>query len=203
MADSHCREAWGLTQVAEGMAWAGRDVGAQLPGYFDGTQHAYPGVHAFPAEGLRVPVFVLATGAGADLAAELGLPLVLAAVRGERRMLETIARYRERFAPSAWSPYPYVVVSATVAVAVSSEEAVLVPEAWSAAYSRTRRVPAPAALRRGAALDMTDRERRLFTEARQGQIRGTEAEVARELRGLVDRSGAEGWRASRCRPSRH
>ena len=38
----------------------------ELLGYFTGGQRVYQGVHAFPAEGLRVPAYVLATGAGAD-----------------------------------------------------------------------------------------------------------------------------------------
>jgi luciferase family oxidoreductase group 1 len=166
----------------------------ELLGYFDGTQQAHPGVHAFPAEGLRIPAFILAAGAGAELAAELGLPLVIAAVRGEQRMLDAIGRYRERFQPSDHSPYPYVVVSTTAAVAETTEQAerLLLPEAWSAAYSRTHGVfppllPADEVL----ALDMTDRERRLFTGALRGQIHGTEDEVARELGGLVERAGAD------------
>jgi luciferase family oxidoreductase group 1 len=166
----------------------------ELLGYFDGTQQAHPGVHAFPAEGLRIPAFILATGAGADLAAELGLPLVIAAVRGEQRMLDAIGRYRDRFQPSDQARYPYVVVSATAAVAETTERAerLLLPEAWSAAYSRTHGVfppllPADEVL----ALDMTDRERRLFTGALRGQIRGTEDDVARELGGLAARAGAD------------
>jgi hypothetical protein len=34
-----------------------------------------------------VPPFLLATGSGADLAAELGRPLVIAPVRGERALV--------------------------------------------------------------------------------------------------------------------
>lgn len=166
----------------------------QLLGFLDGGQRTYPGVHAFPAEGLRIPPFLLATGAGADLAAELGLPLVISGVRGEQRMLDAIGRYRENFVPSAWSPYPYVVVSATVAAAETAEQAerLLVSEAWSAAYSRTHGV-FPPLLPPGEvlALEMTDRERRLFTEAMRGQIRGTGEEAARELEALADRTGAD------------
>ncbi|WP_435155769.1 MsnO8 family LLM class oxidoreductase [Amycolatopsis sacchari] len=166
----------------------------ELLGFLDGTQRAFPGVHAFPVEGLRVPPFLLATGSGADLAAELGLPLVIGAVRGEQRMLDAIGRYRENFRPSSWSPYPYVVVSVTAAAAETAEQAerLLVPEAWSAAYSRTHGVfppllPAEEVL----ALDMSERERRLFTDAMRGQIRGTAEEAARELRALAERSGAD------------
>ncbi|GHF65293.1 methylene-tetrahydromethanopterin reductase [Amycolatopsis bartoniae] len=166
----------------------------QLLGFLDGSQREHPGVHAFPAEGLRVPPFLLATGSGADLAAELGLPLVIGAVRGEQRMLDAIGRYREHFRPSHWSPYPYVVLSATAAAAETAEQAerLLVPEAWASAYSRTHGVfpplrPAEEVL----ALDMTDRERALFTDAMRGQIRGTGEQAAAELDALARRAGAD------------
>ena len=84
---------------------AADDFGAQvreLLGFFTGD-HGRPGVHAFPAEGLRVPPFLLATGSGADLAAELGLPLVIAPVRGERALREAVTRYRDGFRPSEWA----------------------------------------------------------------------------------------------------
>ncbi|KAA9166095.1 LLM class flavin-dependent oxidoreductase [Amycolatopsis acidicola] len=164
-----------------------------LLGYLDGTQQDHPGVHAFPAEGLRIPPFILATGAGAGLAAELGLPLVIANVRGEERMMAAIERYRENFRPSTWSPYPYVVVSATIAVAETAEQAerLLLPEAWAAAYSRTHGEFPPLIPADEIPRDMTARERRVFTDALRGQIRGTEEEVARELDGLVARTGAD------------
>lgn len=56
----------------------------ELLGYFTGTQQVHPHVHARPGEGLAVPPFVLAVGEGALLAASLGLPLVIAGVKGER-----------------------------------------------------------------------------------------------------------------------
>lgn len=173
------------------------DFGAQLAellGYFTGDQKAHPGVHAFPAEGLRVPAYVLATGAGADVAAEHGLPLVIAAVGGQERMLEAITRYRRHFRPSAWSAQPYVIVAAGVAVAETTERArrLQAPEAWATAFSRTRGVFPPLSPA-GEILSsaMTARERTLFEEALHGQIHGTEAEVAAALAALIECSGAE------------
>lgn len=173
------------------------DFAAQLDlllGYFTGEQTAYPGVHARPAEGLRVPAFILATGAGADLAAGSGLPLVIAAVRGEDDMLRLIDRYRERFRPSLWAPEPYVMISGTVAVAETPELArrLLVSEAWSSAYSRTHGVfPPLAPAEKVLALEMTDRERSLFEGAQRGQIHGTPDAVAAALEKLLQRSAAD------------
>ncbi|MFJ3792736.1 MsnO8 family LLM class oxidoreductase [Kitasatospora sp. NPDC090091] len=167
---------------------------AELIGYFDGTGRSVRDVHARPAEGLHVPAFVLATGAGADLAADAGLPLVIAAARGEERMLAAVDRYRERFRPSAQAAEPYVVVSGTVAVAATTEQAerLLVSEAWSSAHARTHGefpplAPAEEILERA----MTPRERAAFQEALRGHIAGTPARAAAELAALVERTRAD------------
>ncbi|MFK0180268.1 LLM class flavin-dependent oxidoreductase [Streptomyces xanthochromogenes] len=173
------------------------DFGGQLGellGYFDGTQQAHPQVHARPAEGLAVPAFVLATGKGARIAAEAGLPLVIANVRGEDAMLRAIDDYRAAFRPSARSERPYVVVSGTVAIADSTPEArrILLPEAWSTAYSRTRgEFPPLTPAEDVPTSTMTDRERALFEEALRRQVYGTEEEVADALEKVIGHSGAD------------
>ncbi|OEJ61936.1 methylene-tetrahydromethanopterin reductase [Streptomyces agglomeratus] len=166
----------------------------ELLGYFTGDQSAHPQVHAHPAEGLRVPAFVLATGAGAQVAAAAGLPLVIAAARGEEEMLRAVDGYREAFRPSVWGERPYVVLSGTVAVAGTTEEArrLLVPEAWASAYSRTHgSFPPLAPVDEILARPMSDRERGLFDESRRGHIHGTEDEVADALEKVLGRSGAD------------
>ncbi|MFI0351897.1 LLM class flavin-dependent oxidoreductase [Actinomadura sp. 9N407] len=167
---------------------------AELLGYFTGDQQEYPGVHAWPAEGLRVPAFILATGSGADIAASFGLPLVIAAVRSPERMLEAIERYRKGFRTTLWGHEPYVVVSGTIAIADTRDEAwrMLVPEAWSNAYSRVHgEFPPLVPAERILAMDMSEREKRYFDEALRGHLYGTEDEVAEALEELVERSGAD------------
>jgi len=163
---------------------------AELLGHFTGGGP----VRAMPAEGLRVPVFVLATGAGAVHAAEAGLPLVIAGVRGDAELVRAIERYRELFRPSPWSPRPYVVVSRSVAVGETADQArrLLVPEAWSSAYSRVHGVfpplePADEVLSR----EMGERERAQFDRAMRGHVHGTAEEVADALQSLVDETGAD------------
>lgn len=104
---------------------------AELLGYFAGRGTAPSQVHAWPAEGLRVPAFVLATGAGARIAAEAGLALVIGDFRGRQKMLDAIDAYREAFRPSGMWERPYVVISGAVAVAGTAEQArrLLLPEA--------------------------------------------------------------------------
>jgi luciferase family oxidoreductase group 1 len=162
----------------------------ELLGFFTGDA----AVRAWPVDGPRVSPFLLATGATADTAADVGLPLVIGAFRGEERMLAAIDRYRARFRPSVWASTPYVVVSSTVAVAGTAEEArrLLVPEAWSSAYSRTHGTFPPLSdVDEVLALRMTDKERALFEQSMTGHLAGTEDEVADELEGLLHRTAAD------------
>ncbi|WP_406260409.1 LLM class flavin-dependent oxidoreductase [Streptomyces nigra] len=164
----------------------------ELLGWFRGTSPT--GVHARPPEGLTVPPFVLAMGEGADIAARAGLPMVIGDLRDRERMRRGIDRYRERFRPSQWAAEPYVVISGTVAVAATPEEArrLLVPEAWSMAYSRTHGSfpPLPPA-ERVEALSLSGREREFYERGLTGHVAGTEEQVAHELETLLKETGAQ------------
>ncbi|MFD0265389.1 LLM class flavin-dependent oxidoreductase [Streptomyces sp. NPDC127106] len=167
---------------------------AELLGWLDGTQRAHPEVHARPAEGLSVPAFVLATGEGAQIAARAGLPLVVGDLRRRDRVAGIVDGYRAGFRPSARHAEPYVVVSGTVAVAATAEEArrILVPEAWSVAYSRTRgSFPPLRPAQEIEALEMTAKERELYEGALAGHIHGTEEQVAAELAEVSALTGAD------------
>ncbi|MFZ4186466.1 LLM class flavin-dependent oxidoreductase [Streptomyces pseudogriseolus] len=164
----------------------------ELLGWFQGTSPT--GVHARPSEGLAVPPFVLAMGEGADIAARAGLPMVIGDLRDRDRMRRGVDRYRERFRPSAWAREPYVVISGTVAVADTPERArrLLVPEAWSMAYSRTHGTfpPLPPA-ERVESLAMSAKERGFYEAGLAGQLAGTEEEVERELETVLKDTGAQ------------
>ncbi|MER7868100.1 LLM class flavin-dependent oxidoreductase [Streptomyces cellulosae] len=164
----------------------------ELLGWFEGTSPT--GVHARPSEGLAVPPFVLAMGESADIAARAGLPMVIGDLRDRDRMRRGVDRYRERFRPSAWAEEPYVVISGTVAVADTPERArrLLVPEAWSMAYSRTHGTfpPLPPA-ERVESLAMTAKERGFYEAGLAGQLAGTEEEVERELEAVLKDTGAQ------------
>ncbi|GAA0332206.1 LLM class flavin-dependent oxidoreductase [Streptomyces turgidiscabies] len=171
------------------------DFSAQLDellGWFGGTSST--GVHARPSEGLAVPPFVLAMGEGAAIAARAGLPMVIGDLRSRERMLRGIDTYRAGFRPSAWASEPYVVISGTVAVAATMEEArrILVPEAWSMAYSRTHGTfpPLPPA-ERVESRSMTAKERGFYESGLVGQLAGTADEVAHELETVVKETGAQ------------
>lgn len=164
----------------------------ELLGWFRGTSPT--GVHARPAEGLRVPPFVLAVGEGAGIAARAGLPMVIGDLRDRAKMRRGIDHYRAGFRPSPWAPEPYVVISGTIAVAATPEAArrLLIPEAWSMAYSRTHGTfpPLPPA-ERVEALAMTAKERGLYESGLAGQLAGTEEQVAHELETALKETGAQ------------
>jgi luciferase family oxidoreductase group 1 len=164
----------------------------ELLGWFRGTSPT--GVHARPAEGLTVPPFVLAMGEGATIAARAGLPMVIGDLRGRDKMRRGVDHYRETFRPSAWASEPYVVISGTIAVADSPEEArrLLLPEAWSMAHSRTRGTfpPLPPA-ERIETLTMSDKERGFYESGLRGHIAGTEEQVAHELETVLKETDAD------------
>ncbi|MFH0520753.1 LLM class flavin-dependent oxidoreductase [Streptomyces sp. M41] len=164
----------------------------ELLGWFSGTSPT--GVRARPAEGLTVPPFVLAMGEGADLAARAGLPMVIGDLRNREKMRRGIDHYRAHFRPSPWAAEPYVMISGTVAVAATPEEArrLLVPEAWSMAHSRTHGTfpPLPPA-ERVDALTMTAKERGFYESGLAGHVAGTQEQVAHELETLLKETGAQ------------
>ncbi|GAB2761411.1 LLM class flavin-dependent oxidoreductase [Streptomyces bullii] len=164
----------------------------ELLGWFRGTSPT--GVHARPAEGLAVPPFVLAMGEGAVIAARAGLPMVIGDLRDREKMLRGIDRYRAEFRPSAWASEPHVVISGTVAVAATPEQArrLLVPEAWSMAYSRTHGTFPP--LRPAERVEprtMTAKERGFYESGLAGHVAGTEEHVAHELETVLKETGAQ------------
>ncbi|MFJ8864159.1 MsnO8 family LLM class oxidoreductase [Streptomyces sp. NPDC102473] len=166
----------------------------ELLGWLDGTQRAHPQVHARPAEGLRIPPYVLATGQGAAIAAAAGLPLVVGDLRGRDKLVRAVEEYRAAFRPSVWARDPYVIVAGTVAVAATEEDArrLLVPEAWSMAYSRTHgSFPPLAPAERIEALAMTEKERGLFESGLRGHLAGTEETVRAGLEMVIKETGAD------------
>ncbi|WEO93924.1 LLM class flavin-dependent oxidoreductase [Streptomyces sp. FXJ1.172] len=183
------RKALGRDREAAG------DFAAQLGellGWFEGTSPT--GVHARPPEGLRVPPFVLAMGEGARIAARAGLPVVIGDLRDREKLLRGIDQYRSGFRPSPWTAEPYVVISGTVALAGTEAQArrLLVPEAWSMAYSRTHGTfPPLAPAEETEARTMTARERGFYDAHLAGHLAGTAEQVAHELETVLKESGAD------------
>jgi luciferase family oxidoreductase group 1 len=167
---------------------------AELRAFLTGTAEIT--MHPQPAGPL--PLHVLATRSGLQVAAELGLPVILGGpllgVAGDPAPgLEALAGYRRAFRPSAQQPEPRVAISLDVLVADTAAEAadLLLPEAWAMARARTTGVfPAlePVAAIRSA--DRTPRQQQYLEETAAAAIAGTPAQVERRLAELLDRTGA-------------
>jgi luciferase family oxidoreductase group 1 len=167
---------------------------AELRAYLTGTAEIT--LHPQPAG--AVPLFVLATGRGLPVAAELGLPVVvggpLLGVAGDPGPgLAALAGYRRAFRPSAQQPEPRVAISLDVLVADTADEAadLLLPEAWAMAQARTTGVFPPlepvAAVR---ARTMTARQQQYVDQTVAAAIAGTPAQVGSRLAELLERTGA-------------
>ncbi len=146
-------------------------------------------VTAMPRGVEAPPVLVLATGAGLDVAARLGLPVVVGGpvLRGD---LAPLDRYRAAFRPSARCPEPRVVISLDVMVAGTAERArdLLLPEAWAMAESRATGVFPP--LRPDPPERLSARQQAVVDQQLALSVHGTPEGVAHELTDLVERTGA-------------
>jgi alkanesulfonate monooxygenase SsuD/methylene tetrahydromethanopterin reductase-like flavin-dependent oxidoreductase (luciferase family) len=143
-------------------------------------------------------MYVLATGAGLEVAAALGLPVVvggpLLGVGGDPEPgREALARYRRAYRPSAQSPEPWVGVSLDVLVADTAAEAadLLLPEAWAMAQARTTGTfPPLQPVAEVKAVTMTATQRRYAERTAAMAVAGTPDQVAARLAELAERTGA-------------
>jgi alkanesulfonate monooxygenase SsuD/methylene tetrahydromethanopterin reductase-like flavin-dependent oxidoreductase (luciferase family) len=141
---------------------------------------------------------VLATGQGLQVAAELGLPVIvggpLLGVAGDPEPgLAALAAYRRAFRPSAQQPEPRVSISLDVLVADSAAEAadLLLPEAWAMALSRTTgSFPALEPVAAVRAASPTPRQQQYLERTAAMAVAGSPASVGSRLAELLERTGA-------------
>lgn len=168
-----------LRQTGTDFAADLRELRAHLEGAAEITAHPRPVA--------AVPVFVLATGQGLQVAAELGLPVV---VGGPllRAPEEPLDRYRQAFRPSASTPEPWVGISLDVLVADTdaAARALALPEAWGMAQARTTGTFPPLQ----PAGPMTAVQQRYADATVAAAVTGTSEHVADQLHDLLARTGA-------------
>jgi luciferase family oxidoreductase group 1 len=81
-------------------------------------------VHAFPGEGLTIPVWILGSSTdSAHLAAQMGLPYAFAAHFAPAQLWSAVDIYRREFKPSAQRQQPYMMACVNVMAADTDEEA--------------------------------------------------------------------------------
>ncbi|MGY1815726.1 MsnO8 family LLM class oxidoreductase [Blastococcus sp. SYSU D00820] len=168
---------------------------AEVRGYLERTAP----VTAHPVAGAPVPLAVLATGAGVEVAARLGLPVVLGGpLLGRPELADRLAAYRRAFRPHRGSR-PAVTVSLDVLVADTDAEAreLALPEAWAVVASR--RTGLFAALEPPAAIRARGWDEQTAVRVEQGLAgvaAGSPATVRRRLEQLAERTGADELLAS-------
>lgn len=152
-----------------------------------------------PAGG-PVPVYLLATGRGVTLAAELGLPVVVGGpALWSDALPPALAAYRRDFRPSPDADTPQVLVSLDVLVADDAATAreLALPEAWAMAQSRRTGVfeplESPAAIR---AQEWPEQVRRRVEASLEQAVAGDAGTVRRTLEELAERTGADELLAS-------
>ncbi|MBE7324207.1 MsnO8 family LLM class oxidoreductase [Nocardioides sp. Y6] len=151
-------------------------------------------VTARPAVDDAVPLFVLATGKGLTVAAELGLPVVVGGpVLDDPSLPQVLAGYRKAFQPHRDSR-PRVTVSLDVLIADTNAEArdLALPEVWAMAQSRRTGFFGPlepvSAIREQL---RHDRQRDRIEAALDRVTAGDAQTVRRRLEQLAERSGAD------------
>ncbi|WP_251042422.1 MsnO8 family LLM class oxidoreductase [Arthrobacter sp. ISL-69] len=155
-------------------------------------------ITARPRNDSATPVFVLANGAGADIAARAGLGVVLGGPAvfspDQGGQLPVLERYRARFRPSRWFDRPFVMISANVAVGASRQLAreLLLPEAVALARSRsTGEFAALAPVDPEEWNGLTARELEAVEGSLSNSVYGTPAEVRSQLERLFTASAAD------------
>lgn len=163
---------------------------AELRGYLEGTAP----VTARPVVTDSIPLFVLATGRGAEVAARLGLPVVLGGpVLDTPGVEELLAAYRRDFRPHRGSR-PHVIVSLDVLVADRDGEAreLALPEVWAMVRSRRTGVfdaLEPVKVIRDQRWD--DQTARRVGRGLDAVLSGGAETVRRGLERIADRTGAD------------
>lgn len=168
----------------------------ELRSYLDG---AAP-VTVRPHTGAGVPLFLLATGAGVQIASRLGLPVVIGGpILSDDRLADLLAAYRRDFRPSISAAAPHVVLSLDVMLADDDEAArdLALPEAW--AMARARQVGEFGPLESVDAIlsqHWTSQVRARIEMALDAAVLGSPARVRRQLEELAERTGADELLAS-------
>ncbi len=167
----------------------------ELRGHLEGTAD----VTARPATGPPVPIHLLATGCGLEVAARLGLPVVVGGpVLDSDELPDALARYRRAFVPHGGSA-PRVTISLDVVLADDDATAreLALPEAWAMAMSRqTGEFPPLESVAAIRAATWSSQVRRRVEASLDRAVAGSPTTVRRRLESLAERTGADELLAS-------
>jgi len=167
----------------------------ELRGYLDGTAE----VTARPATGRPVPMHLLATGRGLEVAARLGLPVVVGGpILDSDELADALGAYRRSFRPHEGSR-ARVTVALDVLLADDDETArdLALPEAWAMAMSRQAgEFPPLDSVADIRAAEWTSQVRRRVEASLARAVAGSARTVRRRIEDLAERAGADELLAS-------
>ncbi len=180
-----------------------RDVADTFEADLDELRHLLDGeaeVTAHPVVASRIPVSVLATGRGMEIAARQGMPVVVGGpILWTDAGREALATYRRDFRPSKQAADPYVTISLDVTVADDDATAreLALPEAWAMARSRqTGEFPPLESVESIHAQPWSLRLRQRVEDSLDQAVAGSPRTVRRTLDELAGRTGADELMAS-------
>ncbi|MFD9903380.1 LLM class flavin-dependent oxidoreductase [Streptomyces sp. NPDC059063] len=143
---------------------------------------------------LPEPWLLASSNAGAELAAELGLPIAFAHHIRPDNTLEGLGRYRDAFRPSRWSDRPRVLVCVETVCADTDEKVAelarpmdVIKAGLLNGRSETP-FPTPAA---AAAYEFSARDQEAVAAFVAQQARGTAESIGKELTRIAEATGAD------------
>ena len=151
-------------------------------------------ITATPGRGDLPAIWLLgSSGFSATLAGLLGLPFSFAHHFSAANTEPALALYRQNFRPSKWLNQPYAMVAVNTVCADTDERAEWLAGPAGLSFLRLRQGrPEPlTSPEQAAAYPYTEPERQFLVERRHGQAMGSPETVQRQLRELLDRTGAD------------
>jgi luciferase family oxidoreductase group 1 len=176
------------------------DVNSQLAEVLAFERGEFPASHPFakiepmPTDVPSGELWMLgSTLAGASIAAQIGVPYAFAGHFAMRHAVDAIAHYRSKYEPSPRHVKPYAMLAVTAVCAPSDDEALRMaaPLRVAIVKNRTGRRAPIVSIDEALAYQFAPEEQAIADEFFEGAIIGSPETVARGLRALAERTGAD------------
>jgi luciferase family oxidoreductase group 1 len=158
------------------------------------ASHPFSRIEPMPTDVPCGEVWMLgSTLAGAQIAAQLGVPYAFAGHFAMRNAKAAIREYKDRYEPSAQHPAPYAMLAVTAVCAETDAEAarLAAPLRVAIVKNRTGRRAPIVSIEEALAYDFSAEERAIADEFFTGAQIGAPATVAAGLRALAADTGAD------------
>lgn len=170
------------------------DLVEELRSYLEPATDSNLAVHAYPGEGLNIPIWLLgSSGYSAQLAAQLGLPFAFASHFAPEYLLPALQLYRNNFRPSVVLEKPYVMVGINVIAADTDEEAQMLATSHQQAFlglirGNRGKLKAPVESMEGL---WNAQEKEIVTKTLSYSIVGNKEEIQRKLAVFLNDTSAD------------